>query len=70
MWTDDVWVVDSSPVECARSRETVQRSDLAEYGYCARHSRFFWRLRLHLSYTDRARLCPIGAGVWIASRAA
>jgi hypothetical protein len=38
MWTDDVWVVDSTPVECARSRETVQRSDLAgwaEYGYCA-----------------------------------
>jgi hypothetical protein len=27
--TDDVWVVDSTPVECARSRETVQRSDLA-----------------------------------------
>lgn len=35
---DDVWVVDSTPVECARSRETVHRSDLAgyaEYGYCA-----------------------------------
>ncbi|MPZ12733.1 MAG: IS982 family transposase, partial [Kiloniellaceae bacterium] len=26
---DDVWVVDSTPVECARSRETVKRSDLA-----------------------------------------
>ena len=41
---DDVWVVDSTPVECARSRETVKRSDLAgwaEYGYCASHSRFF-----------------------------
>ncbi len=37
--------VDSTPVECARSRETVKRSDLAgwaEYGYCASHSRFFW----------------------------
>jgi hypothetical protein len=41
VWTDDVWVVDSTPVECARSRETVRRSDLAgwaEYGYCASHS--------------------------------
>jgi len=50
VWTDDVWVVDSTPVECARSRETVKRSDLAgwaEYGYCASHSRYFWGLRLH-----------------------
>ena len=23
VWTDDVWVVDSTPVECARSRETA-----------------------------------------------
>ena len=41
-------------MECARSRETVQRSDLAgwaEYGYCASHSRFFWGLRLHLVCT-------------------
>lgn len=54
LWTDDVWVVDSTPVECARSRETVKRSDLAgwaEYGYCASHSRYFWGLRLHLVTT-------------------
>jgi hypothetical protein len=52
--TDDVWVVDSTPVECARSRETVKRSNLAgwaEYGYCASHSRYFWGLRLHLVTT-------------------
>lgn len=51
---DDVLVVDSTPVECARSRETVKRSDLAgwaEYGYCASHSRYFWGLRLHLVCT-------------------
>ncbi|MFB7469477.1 IS982 family transposase [Kitasatospora sp. NPDC056184] len=51
MWTDTVWVVDSTPVECGRSRETAKRSDLAgwaEYGYCASHSRYFWGLRLHL----------------------
>ena len=44
-WTDDVWVVDSIPIECARSRDTVRRSDLAgraQYGYCASHSRYFW----------------------------
>ncbi|MFJ3338424.1 IS982 family transposase [Streptomyces sp. NPDC086766] len=54
LWNDDVWVVDSTPVECGRSRETVKRSDLAgwaEYGYCASHSRFFWGLRLHLVCT-------------------
>jgi len=54
LWTDDVWVVDSTPVECGRSRETAKRSELAgwaEYGYCASHSRFFWGLRLHLVAT-------------------
>ena len=53
-WTDDVWVVDSTPVECGRSRETAKRSELAgwaEYGYCASHSRYFWGLRLHLVCT-------------------
>lgn len=52
--SDDVWLVDSSPVECGRSRETQKRSNLAgwaEYGYCASHSRFFWGLRLHLVTT-------------------
>ena len=51
---DDVLVVDSTPIECARSRESVKRSDLAgwaEYGYCASHSRYFWGLRLHLVCT-------------------
>jgi hypothetical protein len=54
LFTDDVWVVDSTPVECARSKGTVRRSDLAgwaEYGYCASHSRYFWGLRLHLVCT-------------------
>jgi hypothetical protein len=54
LWGDDVWVVDSTPVECGRSRETVTRSDAAgwaEYGYCASHSRYFWGLRLHLVCT-------------------
>ena len=50
-WHDDLWLVDSTPVECGRSRETVKRSDMAgyaSYGYCASHSRWFWGLRLHL----------------------
>jgi hypothetical protein len=56
-FTDDVLLVDSTPVECARSRETVKRggssalggalSDAADYGYCASHSRLFWGFRLH-----------------------
>ena len=53
-YTDDIWLVDSTPVECGRSRETQKRSDLAgwaEYGYCASHSRWFWGLRLHLIVT-------------------
>jgi hypothetical protein len=57
LWTDDVWVIDSTPVECARSREAVRRSDLAgwaEYGYCASHSRYFWGLRLHMLATLHA----------------
>src|SRR6266536_247942 len=28
-WTDDVWVADSTPVECGRSRATAKRSELA-----------------------------------------
>ncbi|MBB4919700.1 hypothetical protein FHS44_006843 [Streptosporangium saharense] len=56
LWNDDVWVVDSTPVECGRSRQTARRSALAgwaQYGYCASHSRYFWGLRLHL-------LCTLG----------
>ena len=54
LWTGPVWLVDSTPVECARSRPTVLRSDLAGwagYGYCASHPRFFWGVRLHLICT-------------------
>jgi hypothetical protein len=54
LWSDDVWVVDSTPVGCGCSRETAKRSELAgwaEYGYCASHSRYFWGLRLHLVCT-------------------
>ena len=49
-FTDDLLLIDSTPVECARSRETVKRSalaDAADYGWCAAHSRYFWGFRLH-----------------------
>ena len=56
-WEDDLLLVDSTPVECARSRETVKRAgasslddalaNAADYGYCASHSRLFYGLRLH-----------------------
>ena len=48
---DDLLLLDSTPVECGRSRETAQRSQLAEicgYGYSRSHSRWFWGCRLHL----------------------
>ena len=45
---DDLWLVDSTPVECARRSELA---GWATYGYCASHSRFFWGLRLHLIAT-------------------
>jgi hypothetical protein len=51
---DDLLLIDSTPVECARSRETVKRSALAEaadYGYCTSHSRFFWGFRLHAIFS-------------------
>ena len=47
---DDLLLIDSTPVECARSVETTRRSqlaDAADYGCCASHSRFFWGFRLH-----------------------
>ena len=56
--SDDVWVVDSTPVECGRSRETAKRSDLAgwaEYGYCASHSRFFGGCAC--TWCARCRVC-------------
>ena len=53
-WSGNVWIADSTPVECGRSRPTARRSDLAgwaNYGYCASHSRWFWGLRLYLICT-------------------
>jgi hypothetical protein len=53
-WHQALRLLDSTPVPCAASRETVKRSDLAGhagYGYCASHSRFFWGLRLYLVTT-------------------
>jgi hypothetical protein len=50
-FADDLLLIDSTPVPCAASRETVKRSALADaagYGYCAAHSRLFWGFRLHL----------------------
>lgn len=61
LWHDEVWVVDSTPVECGRSKDTARRSELAgyaQYGYCASHSRWFWGLRLHLLCTLHG--LPIG----------
>lgn len=48
---DQIRLLDSTPVPCGASRETVKRSELAgwaQYGYCASHSKYFWGLRLYL----------------------
>lgn len=53
-WHEVLRLVDSTPVPCGMSRETVKRSDLsghAGYGYCASHSRYFWGFRLYLIST-------------------
>jgi Transposase DDE domain len=50
-WCDRWRLLDSTPVPCASSRETVRRSDFAghaSYGYCRSHSRYFWGFRLML----------------------
>src|SRR3954467_13767138 len=64
LWSDDVWGVDSTPVECARFRDAPGGSQLAgwaEYGYCPSHSRYFWGLRLHLICTLQG--LPVGVAV-------
>jgi hypothetical protein len=58
---DDLLLIDSTPVECARSRETVKRAgrsqlagaiaDAGDYGYCASHTRYFWGMRLHAIFS-------------------
>jgi hypothetical protein len=48
---DRLRLLDSTPVPCAASRETVRRSAFAGYGgygYCRSHSRWFWGFRLYL----------------------
>jgi hypothetical protein len=58
---DDLLLIDSTPVECCRSRETVKRAgrsqlagaiaDAGDYGYCASHTRYFWGMRLHAIFS-------------------
>lgn len=48
---DRLRLLDSTPVPCGQSRETVRRSQFAGsagYGYCRSHSRWFWGFRLYL----------------------
>jgi DDE family transposase len=48
---DQLRLVDSTPVPCAASHETVTRSALAGhagYGYCKSHHRYFWGFRLYV----------------------
>jgi len=48
---DDLRLLDSTPVPCGASRETVRRPEFAgtaTYGHCASHGRWFWGFRLYL----------------------
>ena len=48
---DGLRLLDSTPVPCGQSRETVRRSEFAGhagYGFCRSHSRWFWGFRLYL----------------------
>jgi hypothetical protein len=69
---DDLLLLDSTPVETARSRETVKRAgdsaladaigDAAGYGYCTSHSRYFYGMRLHLLNAPDGCRDAVGAG--------
>jgi hypothetical protein len=56
-WADDLRLFDATPVPCGASRPTTQRSELAglaNTGYCASHSRWYWGLKLYLLTTAEA----------------
>ena len=62
-WAEITRLIDSTPVPCGKSRQTVKRSDLAghaDYGYCASHSRYFWGFRLYLICTPDGMLIVRG----------
>ena len=66
---DDIVLLDSTPVECGRSVETVKRSELADacgYSRCQSHSRWFWGMRLHGCFGLDGT--PRGAILWSADR--
>jgi hypothetical protein len=66
---DRLRLLDSTPVPCAASRETVRRSALAGlggYGYCRSHSRWFWGFRLYLLCSPDG--LPIGVELAPANR--
>ncbi len=51
-YQDNLVLLDSTPMQCARSLEAVRRSQLSDaagYGSCRSHSRFFFGFRLHLA---------------------
>jgi hypothetical protein len=50
-WCDLLRLVDSTPVPCAASRQTVRRAALTGhvgYGYCKSRHRYLWGFYLHV----------------------
>jgi hypothetical protein len=69
---NQLWVADFTPVECARSRGTVKRSqlaDAADHGWCASHSRYSWGFRLHGIFSSDGTPSPRRARLAQARRA-
>jgi hypothetical protein len=72
-WHDDLLLIDSTPVECARSRETVKRAgasslgdtiaNAADYGYCASNSATSARTLRGLRARIASRLLALAAAV-------
>ena len=58
LWTDDVWVVRSTPVECGRSRETARRTDLAGWA----------PLILSIQYAEKTTCMSLDLASWKAER--
>lgn len=59
--SDEFRFIDATPIPCGASVSTRKRSRLAEiagYGYCASHSRWYWGVKLYLVTT--AHGMPIG----------
>jgi Transposase DDE domain len=58
--TDDLRLIDTTPLPCGQSLQTTRTSQLAPwagYGYCAAHSRHYWGFKLVLLCATDGTIC-------------